>query len=104
MHSISTDLFTVIGLASNIVQFVDSSSDLMELYRSLDGATSSNTVLEAICKDLDKLCTGLVPTADGADGPIGLDLKLAKRALKTPWSRDAPGPILIAWVTRLRGF
>ena len=25
-------------------------------------------MLEAICKDLDKICTGLVPTADGADG------------------------------------
>ena len=49
MHSISTDLFTVIGLASNIVQFVDSSSDLMrgglELYRSLDGATSSSSIV-----------------------------------------------------------
>ena len=66
------DPFTGIGLASNIVQFLDFSCDLirggLKLYRSFDGATSSNSVLEAICKDLDRLCTSLVPTADGTDG------------------------------------
>ena len=62
------DPITVIGLASSIVQFLDSRALSFHRWGYF----------------LDKLCSGLVPTADGADSPIGLDLKLAKQALKNP--------------------
>ena len=37
------------------------------------------------------------------DSPVGLDLKPANWALETPYSRDAPGTILVARVTRFGG-
>ncbi|KAL8718367.1 MAG: hypothetical protein Q9225_004484 [Loekoesia sp. 1 TL-2023] len=59
--------FAVLGLAANILQFLDFSGKLisgtLELYHAVDGATSSNLVLENISKDLVQLCAGLLPTA-----------------------------------------
>ncbi|KAL8700965.1 MAG: hypothetical protein Q9201_005157 [Fulgogasparrea decipioides] len=61
-----------LGLASNILQFLDFSGKLIsgtvEFYHAVDGATSSNRVLEHLSKDLDHLCTGLVPAVAYGSG------------------------------------
>lgn len=56
--------FAVLGLAASILQFLDFSGKLisgtLELYQAVDGATSSNLVLENISKDPVQLCAGLL--------------------------------------------
>ena len=53
------DPLTALGLASNIVQFVDFASKLIsqshEIYRSADGALEDNVALEHVAKNLSKL-------------------------------------------------
>jgi len=53
------DPLTALGLASNIVQFVDFASKLIsqshEIYRSADGALEDNVVLEYVAKNLSRL-------------------------------------------------
>lgn len=57
------DPFSALGLASNVVQFVDFGTKLIsasiELYKSKDGASSVNGELETITKDLTGICMGL---------------------------------------------
>ena len=54
---------TAIGLAGNIVQFLDLGGKLVsgaiELYNATDGATSSNRVLDQISTDFQCLCRAL---------------------------------------------
>ncbi|KAL8720956.1 MAG: hypothetical protein Q9181_007810 [Wetmoreana brouardii] len=61
-----------LGLASNILQFLDFGGKLisgtLELYHTVDGATSSNSVLEHLSKDLDHLYTGLLPAVACGSG------------------------------------
>ena len=53
------DPFTVIGIASSIVQLVDFSSKLVseskEIYRSANGALSEHTEIESVAADLSTL-------------------------------------------------
>lgn len=50
------DPLTALGLASNIVQFVDFASKLIsqshEIYQSADGALEDNVALEHVAKNL----------------------------------------------------
>ena len=60
-----------LGLAGNIVQFVDFSckvlQDTKSLYSSSTGASAENDVIEAICRDLINLNNNLTaPSAPGA--------------------------------------
>lgn len=56
---ITMDPLTALGLASNIVQFVDFASKLIsqshEIYRSADGALEDNVALEHVAKNLSRL-------------------------------------------------
>ncbi|KAL8916423.1 MAG: hypothetical protein Q9208_008524 [Pyrenodesmia sp. 3 TL-2023] len=67
------EVLAVLGLASNIVQFLDFSgrlvSSTLELYEATEGALSSNSVLEEISTDLKELCDGLLPSGASGIGP-----------------------------------
>jgi hypothetical protein len=58
------DPFSDLGLASNIVQFLNFGGNLLcgslELYRSVDGTSSTDQVSEAITNDLTALCAEIV--------------------------------------------
>ena len=58
------DPFSALGLASNVIQFVDFGSRLLsksqELYKSADGVTNVNRDLETITKDLTRVCSSLI--------------------------------------------
>ena len=65
------DPVAALGLAGNIVQFVDFSckvlQDTKNLYRSTTGASAENDILEVICHDLIDLDNALTaPSAPGA--------------------------------------
>ena len=65
------DPVAALGLAGNIVQFVDFSckvlQDTKSLYKSTTGASAENDVLEVICRDLIHLDNALtVPSAPEA--------------------------------------
>ena len=65
------DPVAALGLAANIVQFVNFSckvlQDTKSLYKSTTGASAENDVLEVICHDLMDLDTALTaPSAPGA--------------------------------------
>ena len=66
------DPVAALGLAGNIVQFVDFSckvlQDTKSLYKSTTGASADNDVLEVICRDLIELDNAL--TAPSAPGTI----------------------------------
>ncbi len=57
------DPFSALGLASNICQLLDFSSklvsDTLEIYRSVDGASSVNSELQTITEDLTRFCGAL---------------------------------------------
>lgn len=57
------DPFSALGLASNVVQFVDFGTKLFsgaaELYHSVDGTLAVNAVLETITEDLSSLSAEL---------------------------------------------
>ena len=57
------DPFSALGLANNVVQFVDFGSKLFsgaaELYRSVDGALAVNAELEIIFEDLSNMSSEL---------------------------------------------
>ncbi|KAG8528462.1 uncharacterized protein KY384_007380 [Bacidia gigantensis] len=61
-----------IGLAANVVQFLDFArglvSEAFEIYQAVDGATSSNALLERVTEDLIQICNGLDSTAHERDG------------------------------------
>ena len=63
------EAFVALGLAANIVQFLEFGRNLvcgtLELYRSEDGARSSNRVLQTVSEDLNKLCVDLSPQCSG---------------------------------------
>lgn len=65
------DPVAALGLAANIVQFVDFSHKLLSesraLYNSATGSSADNTVIEAVATDLDLLNAKLTaPSAAGA--------------------------------------
>ena len=65
------DPVAALGLAGNIVQFVDFSckvlQDTKSLYKSTTGVSAENDVLEVICHDLTDLDNALAaPSAPGA--------------------------------------
>ena len=57
------DPFSALGLAGNVIQFVDFGGRLLsgslELYKSVDGTSSTNKELEFLVKSLNELCAGL---------------------------------------------
>ena len=57
------DPFSALGLASNVVQFMEFGTKLisasLELYNSKDGTSSPNSELGIITKDLTGICSGL---------------------------------------------
>ena len=61
------DPFSALGLAGNIIQFVDFGGKLLshsaELYRSVDGALSFNKELEIITGDLRSLSANLAASS-----------------------------------------
>ena len=63
-----------IALAANIVEFLEFGRKLisgtLELYRSDDGASSSNRILYAVTEDLGKLCRDLSPRNGGSSRPL----------------------------------
>ena len=63
------DPFTAIGLAASIVQFLEFGRKLVsgavEIYQNVDGATSSNILLERITADLHDLCGELELASTG---------------------------------------
>ncbi|KAF8862787.1 hypothetical protein BDZ45DRAFT_183438 [Acephala macrosclerotiorum] len=67
------DPFSALGLASNIVQFVDFASELVsgsvELYRSADGTSKRNVELASITSDLKSISSSL-KSADHDEGQI----------------------------------
>ena len=69
---LSMDPFSALGLASNVITFIDFTSRLidgsLELYHSTDGATASHKVLEDVTRDLGNLCDSLTPTQSKAFG------------------------------------
>lgn len=69
---LSMEPFSALGLASNVITFIDFTSRLingsLELYHSTDGATASHKVLEDVTKDLGKLCDSLTPTQSNGLG------------------------------------
>ena len=79
------DPFAALSLASNIVQFLDFGgkliSGVLQLYDAADGATSSNSVLEAISTDLDRLCAGLVMPVGGHQDDSRTEFETALRPL-----------------------
>ena len=70
-----------IGLAGNIVQFLDLGrrlvSGAVELYNASDGATSSNRVLDETSTDLHRLCRGLEQGAKNFRGHLGTESEAA---------------------------
>ena len=62
-HLSAMDPFYALGLAGNVIQFVDFGGGLLsgslELYKSVDGTSSTNKELEFPVKNLNELCAGL---------------------------------------------
>ena len=71
------DPLSALGLAASIVQFLTFSKGVLdgtvELYRSVDGATSVNARLEFITRDLHQLCGKLGAEANGCRGQFKTD-------------------------------
>lgn len=67
------EALALLGLASNVVQFLEFSSRLVsatfELFEAAEGALSSNSVLEQITTDLKQHCDGLLPSVTSSNGP-----------------------------------
>ncbi|KAL8647218.1 MAG: hypothetical protein Q9226_006522 [Calogaya cf. arnoldii] len=67
------EALAVLGLASNIVQFLEFSGRLVsstfELYEAAEGALSSNSVLEQISTDLKQHCEGMLPSPTSSNAP-----------------------------------
>ncbi len=79
---LSMDPFIALGLAGNVVTFIDFTGKLingsLELYNSADGASASHKVLEDVTKDLENLCDGLIPTRSNifGSGPSDSEITL----------------------------
>lgn len=86
------DPFASIGLAANILQFLEFSRKIIsgasELYHAIDGATSSNTLLERITKDLDQVCNGLEATASESSGHLQTESEFGFESLIKVSSTD----------------
>lgn len=63
----------MLGLASNIVQFLEFGGRLIsstfELYGAAEGALSSNRALEEVSTDLKQLCDGMLPSVPSSNVP-----------------------------------
>lgn len=71
MLTVFLDPFTALGLAGNLVQFVDFLYKLLSesksLYASSIGASAENIILETVAKDLNLLTDKLgIPPSDGS--------------------------------------
>jgi hypothetical protein len=70
------DPFTALGLASNVVQFVDFTSKLIsetrEIYKA--GSSTGNIELDAVTKDLQALTSGLKVNPLSGNGAVDNDL------------------------------
>ena len=73
------DPFSALGLAGNVVQFVDFGTKLFagaaELYRSVDGTLQVNAQLEAITQDLSSMSAELGNASFYGAQPISADVK-----------------------------
>ena len=72
-NKIAMDPLTALGLAANIVQFVDFTSKLIsqshEIYRSADGALEDHVALENVANNLSKLSDELKKEREEALAP-----------------------------------
>lgn len=80
------DPFSALGLASNVVQFVDFGRKLVsgavELYQATDGTSTANAELELIIQDLGEISAGLEPgSLHQASGFTKDELKLQELAV-----------------------
>ena len=73
------DPFSALGLASNVVQFVDFGTKLFagaaELYHSVDGTLAVNAQLETITKDLSSMSAELGTANHYGTQPVSADVK-----------------------------
>lgn len=73
------DPFSALGLASNVVQFVDFGTKLFagaaELYHSVDGTLAVNAQLETITKDLSSMSAELGTANFYGTQPVSADVK-----------------------------
>ena len=73
------DPFSALGLAGNVVQFVDFGTKLFseaaELYRSVDGTLQVNAQLEAITEDLSSISNELGNASSYEGQPLSADVK-----------------------------
>ena len=75
------DPLSIIGLAGNILQFLDMGGKLvsgaLELYNANDGSTSSNRALEETSLDLYRLCKRLEQRAETFHGHMRTESEAA---------------------------
>ena len=75
------DPFSALGLASNICQLLDLGGKLVsgtvQLYRSVDGASSINSELQSITEDLTRLCSSLTQPESLIDGQHATQSEMA---------------------------
>ena len=73
------DPISAIGLAGNVVAFIEFASNLIisgiELHHAKNGTTSTNDVLEKVTRDLHNVCDGLVSTKEHNDFGSHSDLE-----------------------------
>jgi hypothetical protein len=90
------DPFSALGVAGNIVQFVDFSSKLFsnsrEAYRSPNGATVENEELMKATRELQALCVSLASVARmeqnlKAEGPHKR-WQSFRQAFRTVWNKE----------------
>ena len=85
---LSMDPFSALGVASNVITFIDFTSRLinggLELYHSTDGATAAHRTLEDVTKDLGNLCDSLSPTQLDTLGSGHSDSEVALLPLLEP--------------------
>ncbi|KAJ0418873.1 hypothetical protein BJY00DRAFT_314553 [Aspergillus carlsbadensis] len=80
------DALAAVGLASNIISFIDFSCELItgarEVYKSGDGRTSENATLESILVDLEDFSQGLITDLKGTTSNEKALLRLSTDCLK----------------------
>jgi hypothetical protein len=80
------DALAAVGLASNIISFIDFSCELItgarEVYKSGDGRTAENATLESILVDLEEFSQGLITDLKATTSNERALLRLSTDCLK----------------------
>ena len=83
------DPFSALRLASNICQLLDFGGTLfsgsVQLYRSVDGASSVNSELQSITEDLTRLCSSLTQPGGLIDGQQATQSEMALISLSNSY-------------------